>query len=161
MASKKARAPAPLCSLQNAVLGDFWPHVKKGRSCWPWTGEKNWAGYGIVRMTVSGKGRKVLAHRVAYLLFRLTIPIGLTLDHLCRNRACVNPNHLQPVTNKENILRGEGITAVNARKTHCVHGHAFTKANTYVTVRGFRHCRACGSAWYRSKRIAELEAQTK
>lgn len=82
------------------------------------------------------------AHRVAFELIRGCIPNGLVLDHLCRNRGCVNPDHLEPVTFRENIMRGVGYTAQQARKTHCRHGHEFTVENTYVW-RGGRICRTC------------------
>jgi hypothetical protein len=68
---------------------------------------------------------------------------GLVIDHLCRVPLCVNPEHLEPVTLRENILRGESLSARRARQTHCKHGHEFTAANTYVTVKGQRYCRAC------------------
>lgn len=87
--------------------------------CWLWIGTTTLEGYG----KYSVEKKTVLAHRFAYELLRGKIPKGLTLDHLCRNRNCVNPNHLEPVTQKENVLRGVGITAINARKTLCKHGH--------------------------------------
>lgn len=104
------------------------------RGCWEWTGAKNAGGYGVCR------GQQ--AHRASYELLVGPIPAGLQLDHLCRNRACVNPDHLEPVTRKVNILRGEGVAAKNARKTHCLNGHELTGHNL-IQHKGGRECRAC------------------
>ena len=94
--------------------------------CWLWAGSINERGYGSIS-TPRGTRR---VHRVAYELFTgRPIPPGLTLDHLCRVRSCVNPDHLEPVTNRENILRGIGLTAVNARMTFCKRGHLFGSGN--------------------------------
>lgn len=97
----------------------FWTKVDMSSECWMWTGATN-RGYGIYH---PHRGQRARAHRIAYELVVGSIPDGLTLDHLCRNRACVKPAHLEPVTSRENILRGEGISARNARKTECIHGH--------------------------------------
>lgn len=111
--------------------------------CIEWRGSRLWNGYGKFKVD----GRMVLVHRFAYEQARGPVPAGLELDHLCRNRACLNVDHLEPVSRRENALRGEAPSAVNARKTHCVHGHAFDDANTRVIRRadgsGFRVCRAC------------------
>jgi HNH endonuclease len=88
----------------------------------------------------------MLAHRLAYILEIGPVPAGLTLDHLCRHRACVNPAHLEAITNHENILRGAGASAQHARQTHCVNGHPFDAVNTYIrkTVgRPGRECKEC------------------
>jgi len=101
---------------------------------------KNAAGYGMFKI----RGRTEKAHRVAYYCSHGPIPEGLVLDHLCRNRGCVNPSHLEPVTNWENVLRGVNFVAGLARQTHCKRGHEFTPENTAThTVTGCRVCRAC------------------
>lgn len=110
--------------------------------CWVWQGSLNPKGYGSCRL---GK-RTALAHRASYMVFVGPIPDGLTIDHLCRNRSCINPAHLEAVTHRENLLRGHTVTAANAAKTHCVHGHEFTPENTYLGPTGSRACRVCRSA---------------
>lgn len=90
----------------------FWNKVEKTQGCWNWTAYKDSHGYG--RILVDGVSR--LAHRVAYVIMGYTIPEGLTMDHLCRNTSCVNPQHLEPVTQTENIRRGESPAAIHMRK---------------------------------------------
>src|ERR1043165_2354272 len=120
----------------------FWSNVDRRteNECWPWMGSMNGKGYG--RFYV-GAGKARPAHRIAYELLIGPIPEGLHLDHLCRTTTCVNPAHLEPVTPKENTLRGVGPTAVNATKTHCLRGHEFTPDNTYIRPNGSRMCRIC------------------
>jgi hypothetical protein len=109
--------------------------------CWKWCGHVNkQLGYGFFMVK---RPAPVLAHRFSFEAFRYPIPTGMTIDHLCRNRWCVNPFHLQVVTIRENILRGTGQSARNAVKTHCKFGHEFTKQNTYLTGTGGRQCRIC------------------
>jgi hypothetical protein len=131
---------------QRMTLTDrFWSKVDRSGSCWLWVGKQNNRGYGIFH----ADGRSLLAHRVAYELEVGPIPDGLTLDHVrskgCRNRHCVNPDHLEPVTQRENVLRGSGFAALNAAKTHCPRGHQYTPENTYANPHpdGGRICRTC------------------
>lgn len=107
--------------------------------CWQWMGAQNGNGYGRLRVD----GRAALAHRVAYEVLVGPIPEGLQTDHTCRNRGCVNPDHLEPVTQRENILRGEGLPAQNAAKTTCPLGHPYQGENLYLSPRGDRQCRTC------------------
>lgn len=88
-------------------------------------------------------GAPIEGHLWAWRLFIGDVPDGLTLDHLCRVRVCVNPWHLDPVPHRVNILRGIGPAAINARRTQCVNGHPFTSENTYLTPDGRRQCRVC------------------
>lgn len=103
-------------------------------------------GYGLIAVPKQpGKARHMApAHRVAYELDRGPIPSGLVLGHLCRNRACVNPDHLEPVDNRTNLLRGIGFAALKSRQSACVNGHLFDDRNTYRRPgRGGRACREC------------------
>lgn len=106
--------------------------------CWPWPLSRD-KGYGLTWVA----GKLVKAHRAAYELLVGPIPPGLQIDHLCRNRACVNPSHMEPVTQHVNILRGVGFAAVNAIKTHCPQGHPYDETNTKISKKGRRHCRTC------------------
>lgn len=129
----------------------FWSRVdKRGPlGCWQWTAGKLTSGYGSFRVG----NRAHVAHKYAYEALRGPVPEGKQLDHLCRNRACVNPDHLEPVPQRVNCLRGISLPALNARKTHCIHGHEFTPSNTYVNPKGHRGCRIC-----RASRKAEWDA---
>ena len=122
----------------------FWAKVDKTApgGCWQWSARLNADGYGHLNVD----GQKVRAHRFAYEMLVGAIPEGLQLDHLCRNRGCVNPDHLEPVTNRENILRGETVPARNAAKTHCSKGHEFTPENTTMRANGWRECKTCQRA---------------
>jgi hypothetical protein len=110
-----------------------------GNGCWIWTGPLDRDGYGKMSM---GTG----AHRKFYEHYVGPIPAGLTIDHLCRVKACVNPAHMEPVTARENNLRGDTIYGRNARKTHCVNGHEFSAENTRRDPDGARVCKACSRA---------------
>ena len=119
----------------------FWDKVAKGSGdeCWLWTGRLGDRGY--VRFQVDG--RLIQVHRFAYELLVGPIPVGLTIDHLCRVRHCVNPSHLEPVTVQENLMRGESPPALNARKTHCPQNHPYDSSNPKRDNRGRRVCIEC------------------
>lgn len=106
--------------------------------CWEWTAATA-KGYG--RFSVDGRLEQ--AHRVMYVRVHGPIPEGLHLDHLCTNRRCVRPSHLEIVTNRENVLRGESFCAANAGKSHCPAGHSYDGANVYLAPNGHRKCRTC------------------
>jgi hypothetical protein len=111
--------------------------------CWQWTAGKSWKGYGRFRLN----GKQPQAHRVAYRLYRGPVPDDLVIDHLCRNRLCVNPDHMEITTNRVNCCRGESPTIVSWREDRCIRGHPFDDANTIVSVRPSgtikRRCRTC------------------
>lgn len=110
--------------------------------CWWWTATLSTGGYG----QFWDGSRLIQAHRWSYEFFIGPILDGLQLDHLCRVRNCVNPSHLEPVTQKENLARGESPSARGARKTHCPHGHEYAGYNLHISPRGGRLCRACNRA---------------
>lgn len=101
-------------------------------------------------MRINGKYPQT--HRVAYEMLVGKIPEGMLLDHLCRNPSCCNPDHLEPVTPQENLLRGEGITSKNAAKTHCPNGHEYTPDNTWISKLNQRHCKTCRARRQRERK---------
>lgn len=126
----------------------FWEKVDKtGDDCWPWMYARDKGGYG--RFVLSQQHRSVLAHRIAYELGVGPIPDGTEIDHLCRNRACCNPIHLEAVSHQINILRGDYKAGSRGRgkqqeaKTHCPKGHAYAGDNLILQKRGGRVCKIC------------------
>lgn len=115
-------------------------YVVQENGCWEWTGPPGAQGYGYITVA----RRRMSAHLYVWETYRGPVAPGLELDHLCRNRMCVRPDHLEPVTRRENILRGIGPAAQHARKTHCPQGHPYSEANTYHFANGpRRRCRIC------------------
>ncbi|UUW87397.1 HNH endonuclease signature motif containing protein [Pimelobacter simplex] len=137
------------------VIERFWAKVDKTSpsGCWEWTAARQPNGYGRFGWA---KGDIRMAHRVAYELTKGPIPAGLVIDHLCRNHGCVRPDHLEPVTQRENILRG----IRRQPDTHCKRGHEFTPENTYMRPNGRQACRPCHRAYDRDRKRA-LRAQRK
>ena len=144
--------------LVNRVLTDkdlnrLWSKVIKGpneNDCWDWTGTLSEDGYAY--LGVGGrKGKNFLVHRLLYELVIGPIPDGKDLDHLCRNRWCVRPDHQEPVTRRINLLRGQTITAREAATTHCPQGHPYDLFNTRFYRYG-RQCRICSNTRPRQRR---------
>lgn len=127
----------------------FWAKVEKRAGCWIWRGAvSTGTTYGSFYVD---RATKVGAHRYSYTLLRGAIPEGSDLDHLCRQRLCVNPDHLEPVTRQENVQRGSWG---HAMRKHCKHGHPYTPENTHF-YRGARRCRECNRLWLQRKRLAK------
>lgn len=119
----------------------FWEKVDKTEDCWLWTAGRFGRNreYGCFYLT--GGKKAIPAHVWAYKCLVGMIPSGLVLDHLCKTKLCVRPDHLEPVTHRENILRGDGIAAKQARQTYCKRGHSLD--NAHILRNGGRDCRVC------------------
>lgn len=125
----------------------FWSKVRITETCWLWTAAKCQNGYGNFVVKASRPTRNIGAHRFSYSFFNGKIPEGLELDHTCKNPACVNPRHLDPVTHKENLLRGATtLPSINAKKTECYRGHPLSGLNLSTVIqrgKAVRKCREC------------------
>lgn len=144
------RTTYPLTNQQRERLfSDAEPEPNSG--CWLWTGtQTSKDGHGIFQIR---KGLRAVAHRVMYAAEIGPIPEGAVLDHLCRVPCCVNPAHVEPVTQRENVLRGVGPSARRARQSECIHGHPLSGVNLLIAANGGRHCRACARAAERRYRM--------
>ncbi len=122
---------------------NIWKHIvvpKDPNACWEWTGFRHDDGYGIMGFN----NQNYMAHRFVYEYLVGEIPDGLTINHDCRNRACMNPKHLSPMTFEENISLGDFSTNNhNKKKTHCPKGHNYSKENLYFRPDGRRECLIC------------------
>jgi len=139
----------------------FWPKVAAANEdgCLIWTGAKTTQGYGSISLG-GHQGKTIEAHRWAYEQGKGPVPEGLELDHLCRNRLCVEVTHMEAVTHQENVLRGEAPPAQQARQESCIHGHLFDKGNTYIRPDGKRHCRTCGRDANRKHSLKQQKSST-
>lgn len=150
-------------TVRRSALDRFADNIALTESgCIVWLGGLNGVGYGQFykgRSSLDETG-KTYAHRWSYEYHVGPIPDGLHLDHLCRNRRCVNPDHLEPVTIRENLLRGESPSAKHAVKTHCPAGHPYSGSNLHLTPSGQRKCRACDRTRAAARRRADRLAFT-
>lgn len=138
----------------------FWNKVDAEGDCWLWTGGQNGTGHGHFNFTENGVRRLIIASRFAWQVLVGPIPEGLEMDHLCRNPPCVNPDHLEPVTHRENMLRGFAPTMrafKNSLPGKCPNGHSWID-NTRFNQRGVRECSACNVERVRANRQAKRAA---
>lgn len=131
------RTPAHIRVLRRCVIAD----------CWTFTGHRQANGYGKVGIE---PGVTQYVHRVVWEALVGPIENGGVIDHLCRNRACCNPDHMRVTTNRGNVLAGYGLGAQAVRTNRCAKGHEYTEANTRITTKGTRQCRACHREFSRS-----------
>jgi hypothetical protein len=143
----------------------LWPKVVRPAdvsACWEWAGARMRNGYRVIGGPGGRQGRTLLAHRAVWELLNGPVPVGKELDHLCRNRGCVNPDHLEPVARRENWLRGESPSARVVRTAICKQGHPLGDGNVYLHRNGGRLCLICyratrarGQRRYRARQRAK------
>ena len=152
----------PRVYTRRSITDRFWEKVDKTAlrttsrpdlgPCWIWTASTTTGNYGQFFIEkVSGKRHMQSAHTFAYEEEYGPVPLGLELDHLCRVHPCVRPTHLEPVTHRENLLRGISPSGRNARKLACAHGHIFTQESTHIRQNGSRQCRICDNIYHKGK----------
>jgi HNH endonuclease len=150
-----------LSEVTPSMIERFWKYVRKTERCWPWLGGTSSQGYGRF---LGMNGRIILPHRFSYLLAHGEIAPETVIDHICRNPFCVNPEHLRPLTAKENVLIGAGITAQNHQKLFCKRGHPLSGENLRTKGnRKARICRECDNAdarEYQRRKRALKRAET-
>lgn len=136
-------------------MGRLSKYIRRTETCWLWAGALDRHGYGATFYD----GRVQRAHRAVYMELVGEIPQGLVLDHLCRTPACVRPDHLEPVTDAENLRRGLDPNRAKKAQTHCKHGHPFEGRNLIIESNGCRRCRTClNAAQQRSKAKKKVSA---
>jgi hypothetical protein len=164
---KRPRSQKQLHPLRGqSPLARFLAYIEITPSCWLWTASLDKDGYG----TMQANHKKIHVHRFSYEHFVGPIPEGLTVDHVCHNanpdcrggrdcqhRRCIRPDHLEPVPDRINLIRGNSPFVLNSRKTHCKHGHEYSEVNTYVARRGTRHCRTCRQRWTNENRARKRQ----
>jgi hypothetical protein len=141
----------------------FWAHVVvpyQPSCCWEWTASCDTNGRPQWGCVVDGQRHNFRAHRVAYTLLIGPIPDGMTLDHLCRNIGCLNPDHEEPVPEVINIYRSHGVSAMNRRKTHCKHGHEFSPENTRIRYKKGSQYRQCRKCWRSYKSLYDARRRS-
>ena len=152
-----ARRTRPITITPAAVeILDKRTAVNEETGCWEWTGHLNNQGYGAATF---GDGVPYLAHRASYTRHKGPIPQGSVLDHLCRNPACINPEHLDPVSDQENVRRGMSPGAKALRRDECLHGHPYPEF--LQIAQGRRRCTACSAEAVRRCRARKAEAKAK
>lgn len=144
----QARSKIPELSLKTRQR--FLKNTDFAEGCWEWRGTDDGRGYGVINV----EKIPYKAHRISFQLFYGHISPNLQVDHLCKNKRCVNPKHLELVTSQTNNLRSNSSSGVNARKTHCKNGHELGGENVYPSSikRGFRMCKTCSLTRARSVR---------
>ena len=135
--------------MKQSVYERFWSRVLPTEGCWIWIGHVTSGGYGEIMVSAKESPRKDYVHRWVYQELVGAIPKELQIDHLCRNRRCVYPAHLELVTSRQNTLRGNAPAAANAHKSHCLRGHPLSGDNLYLSPSGGRRCRICKNTMYR------------
>lgn len=141
MRSKRAMILENQMTLTDSDSARFWSKVDKSGDCWIWTAARNAKGYGQIR--IGGRtGRMHASHRISLVLAGTELMPDLEVDHLCSNRCCVNPAHLEQVSHAENVARGCSGARFRERDA-CSRGHSYNEETTYIDKRGSRVCRVC------------------